>query len=216
MNTMAREKVGHRERTDRYAYGKRVQDILLSAAVMMVLLPWMLLVCLVIVWDSPGAPPIFVQTRVGKDGKEFKLYKFRTMIPHAECVLPNLLQQNEMDGPVFKIRNDPRITRFGRFLRRSGLDELPQLWNILRGEMSIVGPRPGLPREAAQYTAYDRQRLWVRPGLTCYWQIQPNRNSLRFEQWMDLDIQYLRDMSLQTDWKIILATAKTVLRMDGQ
>ena len=102
MNTMAREKVGHRERTDRYAYGKRVQDILLSAAVMMVLLPWMLLVCLVIVWDSPGAPPIFVQTRVGKDGKEFKLYKFRTMIPHAECVLPNLLQQNEMDGPVFK------------------------------------------------------------------------------------------------------------------
>lgn len=216
MNTMATKKVRLREESDWYGHGKRIQDAVLSAAAILLLWPWMLMICLLIVMDSPGALPIFVQIRVGKDGKEFKLYKFRTMIPHAEAALPNLLQQNEMNGPVFKIRNDPRITRFGRILRRSGLDELPQLWNILRGEMSFVGPRPGLPREVEQYTAYDRQRLWVRPGLTCYWQIQPNRNSLRFEEWMDLDIRYLQDMSFRTDWKILFATVKTVLRMDGQ
>jgi len=138
------------------------------------------------------------------------------MVPHAEQVQSALLDRNEMDGPVFKIRNDPRITRFGRLLRRSGLDELPQLWNVLRGEMSLVGPRPGLPREAARYTPYQRQRLAVRPGLTCYWQIQPDRNSIPFGDWMEMDMQYLQDQSFQTDWKILLGTVRAVLRMDGQ
>ena len=171
---------------------------------------------LVIVIDSPGAGPIFAQTRVGKDGMPFTLYKFRSMRPNAEAELEGLLGQNEMDGPVFKIRNDPRVTRVGRFLRKSGLDELPQLWNVLRGEMSLVGPRPGLPREAARYDALARQRLRVLPGLTCYWQIQPNRNQLRFEEWMALDIRYLREQSLLTDWKIILATLGAMLRMNGE
>lgn len=199
-----------------YRCAKRTQDILISATVLLILWPVFLLIALVIVIDSPGAGPFFIQTRVGKDGEEFRLYKFRTMRPNAESELENLLPQNEMDGPVFKLKDDPRITRVGHYLRRSGLDELPQLWNVLRGEMSIVGPRPGLPREAAQYDGFTRQRLTVQPGLTCYWQIQPNRNTLDFPSWMALDIQYIREMDLLTDWKIILATFGAMLRMDGQ
>ena len=199
-----------------YRCAKRTQDILISATVLLILWPVFLLIALVIVIDSPGAGPFFIQTRVGKDGEEFRLYKFRTMRPNAESELENLLPQNEMDGPVFKLKDDPRITRVGHYLRRSGLDELPQLWNVLRGEMSIVGPRPGLPREAAQYDGFTRQRLTVQPGLTCYWQIQPNRNTLDFLSWMALDIQYIREMDLLTDWKIILATFGAMLRMDGQ
>ena len=198
------------------SYGKRGMDLLVSALGLLILWPWMLLVMGIIVLDSPGAPPVFVQTRVGRMGVPFRLYKFRTMVPDAEEKLGELLGKNEMDGPVFKLREDPRITGFGRLLRRSGLDELPQLWNVLRGEMSLVGPRPGLPREAAQYTPYQRQRLAVKPGITCYWQIQPQRNSLSFEKWMELDMQYLQDMGFATDVKILLATAKALLRMDGQ
>lgn len=199
-----------------YRYVKRAQDVLLTLAALLLLWPVFLLVGLVIVLDSPGASPIFVQTRVGKDGTLFRLYKFRTMVPDAQAQLPALLEQNEMDGPVFKIRNDPRITRSGRFLRRCGLDELPQLWNVLRGEMSLVGPRPGLPSEVAQYDAFARRRLLVQPGITCYWQIKPCRNQLSFAEWMALDNAYLRDMDFVTDWKILLATLAAVLRMDGQ
>ena len=199
-----------------YRFAKRAQDILISAAVLLMLWPLFLLIALVIVIDSPGAGPFFIQTRVGKDGEEFRLCKFRTMRPNAESELEKLLPQNEMDCPVFKLKDDPRITRVGRFLRRSGLDELPQLWNVLRGEMSIVGPRPGLPREAAQYDFFSRQRLTVKPGLTCYWQIQPNRNALDFADWMALDVRYIREMDLLIDWKIILATFGAILRMDGQ
>lgn len=205
-----------RKNVNWYRCAKRAQDMLLSFAALLVLCPMFLLIALVIVIDSPGAGPFFIQTRVGKDGEEFRLYKFRTMRPNAESELEKLLPQNEMDGPVFKLKDDPRITRAGRFLRRSGLDELPQLWNVLRGEMSIVGPRPGLPREAAQYDGFARQRLAVQPGLTCYWQIQPNRNALDFTSWMALDVQYVREMDLPTDWKIILATFGAMLRMDGQ
>lgn len=201
---------------DWYPAIKRGQDAVLALAGLILLWPFFLLTGAVILLDSPGAPPVFVQKRIGRDGREFQLYKFRTMHPNAEELLPQLLPQNEMDGPVFKIRNDPRITRFGKLLRRSGLDELPQLWNVLRGEMSIVGPRPALPRETAQYGPYERQRLTVRPGITCYWQIQPERNSLSFETWMALDMRYLREMSFRTDWKILFATVKAVLRMDGQ
>lgn len=205
-----------RETANRYRICKRGLDVVLSAAALLALWPVFLLIMLVIVIDSPGAGPIFAQTRVGKDGMPFTLYKFRSMRPNAEAELEGLLGQNEMDGPVFKIRNDPRVTRVGRFLRKSGLDELPQLWNVLRGEMSLVGPRPGLPREAARYDALARQRLRVLPGLTCYWQIQPNRNQLRFEEWMALDVRYLREQSLLTDWKIILATLGAMLRMNGE
>ena len=126
------------------------------------------------------------------------------------------MQQNEMDGPVFKIKKDPRITRIGHFIRKTSIDELPQLFNILKGEMSIVGPRPSFPREVEKYTPYQMQRLLVTPGLTCYWQIQPQRNSLSFEEWVALDIQYIQDRSYWLDWKIIFKTVDAVLTCQGE
>ena len=135
---------------------------------------------------------------------------------NAEEKLAELLDKNEMEGPAFKMKEDPRITKVGRFLRQTSLDELPQLWNILKGDMSIVGPRPALPREVALYDDYLKQRLYVTPGLTCYWQIQPNRNSLTFDEWMELDIQYIQDRSFWTDWKVIFRTVGAVLGMEGE
>ena len=194
---------------------RRTQDIFFSALALIVLAIPMLIVALVVWIDSPGARPIFVQDRVGRNGKIFKFYKFRSMVPNAEEKLKEVLAQNEMDGPVFKMKHDPRITRVGRFIRRTSIDELPQLINILKGDMSIVGPRPALPREVAQYNDYERQRLYVTPGLTCYWQIQPNRNELSFDEWMELDIKYIRERSFWVDWKIIFGTVAAVLRMYG-
>lgn len=194
---------------------RRTQDIFFSALALIVLAIPMLIVALVVWIDSPGASPIFVQDRVGRNGKIFKFYKFRSMVPNAEEKLKEVLAQNEMDGPVFKMKHDPRITRVGRFIRRTSIDELPQLINILKGDMSIVGPRPALPREVAQYNDYERQRLYVTPGLTCYWQIQPNRNELSFDEWMELDIKYIRERSFWVDWKIIFGTVAAVLRMYG-
>ena len=195
---------------------KRGLDIGLSALALGVLWPFLLMLCAAIVLDSPGAGPVFVQTRVGKDGVPFRMYKFRTMVPDAESRRPALEACNEMDGPVFKLKNDPRITRLGKLLRRSGIDELPQLFNVLKGEMSLVGPRPGLPEEAEKYDAIAARRLSVLPGITCYWQIQPDRNSLSFREWMELDLRYIREQSLLTDVKILLATIKALRRMDGQ
>lgn len=200
----------------RYWMLRRVQDVTLSVAAILALWPWMLLTAIVIVIDSPGASPIFAQTRVGRDGREFTFYKFRSMRPNAEAELEKLLKHNEMEGPVFKMRDDPRITRVGRFIRRTSIDELPQLWNVLRGDMSIVGPRPGIPREVEQYDDYARQRLLVTPGLTCYWQIQPNRNSLTFDEWVELDVKYIQERSFITDWKIIFKTFGAVLGMNGE
>lgn len=199
-----------------YFWGKRSGDVILAAAALLALWPFLLLLALAIVVDSPGAGPIFAQPRVGFRGKTFTMYKFRTMVPDAEAQLETLLPQNEMDGPAFKIRHDPRITRLGRFLRRSGIDELPQLWNVLRGDMSLVGPRPSLPREVARYDGYHRRRLSVKPGITCYWQITPKRNSLTFDQWLELDLRYIREQSLRTDWQILQATVGAVLGMEGE
>ena len=198
-----------------YWIGRRAQDIFFSALALVILAIPMAIVALVIWIDSPGASPIFVQDRVGRNGKIFKFYKFRSMIPNAEAKLSEVLAQNEMDGPVFKMKHDPRITRVGRFIRKTSIDELPQLVNILKGEMSIVGPRPALPREVAQYSDYERQRLYVTPGLTCYWQIQPNRNELSFDEWLELDLKYIRERSFWVDWKIIFGTVAAVLRMYG-
>ena len=195
---------------------RRLQDIVLSVLVLLVLWPFLLLVAMIIVIDSPGASPIFSQTRVGRDGKPFTFYKFRSMKPNAEAELEALLEQNEMEGPAFKIKKDPRITRVGSFIRKTSIDELPQLWNVLRGDMSIVGPRPPLPREVEQYDPYMMQRLLVTPGLTCYWQIQPNRNSVGFDRWVELDIQYIHERSFLTDWKIIFKTFGAVLGMNGE
>ena len=203
-------------RDSRYWKVRRFHDVIFSLLALLMLWPVMLIVALVIVIDSPGASPIFAQTRIGRDGKAFTFYKFRTMRPNAEAELHDLLQHNEMDGPVFKIKDDPRITRIGKFLRKASIDELPQLWNVLKGDMSLVGPRPGIPREVEQYDDYARQRLIVTPGLTCYWQIQPNRNSLTFDEWMELDVQYIQQRSLKTDWKIIWATFGAVVGMNGE
>lgn len=209
-----REEVLHNRK--HYWILRRAQDILFSGLALLVLWPVMLITALVICIDSPGASPIFAQDRVGRDGKRFRFYKFRSMIPNAEEKLEELLEQNEMEGPVFKIKDDPRITRVGRFIRKTSIDELPQLWNILKGDMSIVGPRPPLPREVEQYNAYQRQRLYVTPGLTCYWQIQPHRNDLSFDEWLELDIRYIKECSLRNDWKIIFKTFGAVFGMRGQ
>lgn len=207
-----REEILHRNR--RYWIGRRAQDILLSSLALLALWPVMLVIAVLIRADSPGKA-IFSQERVGRDGKKFKLYKFRSMVSDAEDRLDDLLRYNEMEGPAFKIREDPRITRVGRVLRRTSLDELPQLFNIIMGDMSIVGPRPPLPREVAEYNSYYMQRLYVTPGLTCYWQIRPNRNDCTFDEWVELDLKYIRERSFFTDWKIILKTFGVVLGMDG-
>lgn len=199
-----------------YLIIKRIQDIFLSFFALLVLCPFMLLVAVLIVLDSPGASPIFSQTRIGKNGKSFKFYKFRSMCPDAEEQRHELEKRNEMDGPVFKIKDDPRITRLGKILRKTSIDELPQLWNVFCGEMSIVGPRPALPNEVEQYDDLAKCRLLVTPGLTCYWQSKPQRNQLSFREWMQLDWQYIQDRSWCTDWKIIFATVNAVLAMSGE
>ena len=195
---------------------KRAQDIIFSFIALVVLLPVMLLIALVIYIDDPKGSPIFSQIRCGRDGKEFKFYKFRSMCVNAEEKLKELLDQNEMEGPAFKMKEDPRITRVGKFIRKTSLDELPQLWNILKGDMTIVGPRPALPREVEMYDDYLKQRLYVTPGLTCYWQIQPHRNKLTFDEWMELDIRYIQERSFLVDWKIIFKTVGAVFGMDGE
>ena len=200
----------------RYWVLRRAQDIVFSLLALILLAPLALVISLAIVLDSPGDGAIFRQRRVGRDGKLFWLYKFRTMCPDAEEQLNELLSQNQMDGPVFKIKGDPRITRVGRFLRKTSLDELPQLLNVLRGDMSIVGPRPALPREVELYSDYQRQRLYVTPGLSCYWQITPHRNEMSFDEWVALDLKYIQERSFWVDWKIIFLTVRAMLMKYGE
>lgn len=199
-----------------YEFFKRFFDVVFSFLALLVLFLPFVIISVIILIDSPGASPIYVQNRVGKNGKEFRFYKFRSMVPNAESMLEDLLADNEMDGPAFKITDDPRITRFGKFLRCSCIDELPQLLNILKGDMSFVGPRPPLPREVAMYDEYQMQRLLVTPGLTCYWQVQPQRNNISFDEWMECDIRYINERSLKTDISIFFRTFGVVLCMDGK
>lgn len=205
---------GWRKRT--YLRVKRFQDVVLSALALVVLSPILLLIALAVVIDDPKGGPVFSQIRCGRNGEAFRLYKFRTMCVGAEERLDALLPYNEMDGPVFKIRDDPRITRLGRFLRSTGLDELPQLVNILRGDMSIVGPRPPLFREVQGYTPHQRKRLSVTPGLTCFWQVSPERNRLSFDTWVEMDLRYIREQSWLLDLKLIFQTGRVVFRREGQ
>ena len=200
----------------RYWVLRRAQDIVFSLLALILLAPMALLISLAIVLDSPGDGAIFRQRRVGRDGKLFWLYKFRTMCPDAEEQLNELLSQNQMDGPVFKIKGDPRITWVGRFLRKTSLDELPQLLNVLQGDMSIVGPRSALPREVELYSDYQRQRLYVTPGLSCYWQIAPHRNEMSFDEWVALDLKYIQERSFWVDWKIIFLTVRAMLMKYGE
>lgn len=198
-----------------YLVCKRVFDVVASFCALVLLSPAFLIICLIIYLDDPHGSPIFSQMRVGKNGKVFRFYKFRSMVVNAEDLLEKLQDQNEMSGPAFKIKNDPRITKVGRFIRKTSLDELPQLWNVLKGDMSFVGPRPPLPNEVEQYTEEQKRRLSVTPGLTCYWQVQPSRNDLDFDEWFDLDMQYIRERSVKTDLSIILRTVLVMLHMEG-
>lgn len=198
-----------------YEKAKRLFDIVVSLVLLLVLFVPMALVALIIVIDSPGASPIYTQERVGLNGKSFKLYKFRSMVPNAEKQLDSLLSQNEMQGPAFKMKNDPRITRFGKIIRKCCIDELPQLINIFKGEMSFVGPRPPLPREVEQYTEHQKQRLTVIPGLTCYWQITKSRNDCSFDEWLELDLKYIEERSVKTDLTVFFKTFGAVLGMEG-
>lgn len=199
-----------------YNFFKRAFDIFGSFFGLIILSLPLFIVALIIIIDSPGAFPIYVQERIGKNGRKFKFYKFRSMIPNAEQMLEQLLEKNEMEGPVFKMKDDPRITRFGHFIRKTSIDELPQLWNVLKGDMSLVGPRPPLPREVEQYTDYQYQRLSITPGITCYWQIQPKRNSLSFEEWLSWDLKYISERSFWTDIKILFKTIGVVFGLEGE
>lgn len=197
-----------------YEFLKRVMDIVCSGLAILVLSPVLLIIALAV--RSDGGPAFYSQVRVGKNGKTFRIYKFRSMCMNADSpeMLAKLAALNEMDGPAFKIKNDPRITKVGHFIRRTSLDELPQLFNIFLGDMTIVGPRPPLVSEVAQYTDYQRQRLLVKQGLTCYWQCS-GRNNINFDEWVELDLKYIRERSLWTDIKIILMTVPAVLSGDG-
>ena len=198
-----------------YLVCKRAFDIAASFCALVVLSPVFLIIYLIIYLDDPHVNPIFSQIRIGKNGKAFRFYKFRSMVVNAEDLLAGLQNQNEMSGPAFKMKNDPRVTKVGRFIRKTSLDELPQLWNVLKGDMSLVGPRPPLPNEVEQYTEEQKKRLSVTPGLTCYWQVQPSRNDLDFGEWFELDMKYLRERSMKTDIKIIFQTILVVLHMEG-
>lgn len=211
-----RDVIRKRDRKDHYAQIKRLFDVAFSACALLFLLPLSVVIAVVIFCDDPHGSPVFMQIRVGKDGRQFRFYKFRTMVVDAEARLQELRDQNEMEGHAFKIKNDPRITRVGKFLRETGLDELPQLVNVLKGDMSVVGPRPPLPEEVEEYTDYERLRLLVNPGLTCYWQTQHNRNELSFQHWVELDIRYILERNFWVDLKLICRTVYVMLRRDGR
>jgi exopolysaccharide biosynthesis polyprenyl glycosylphosphotransferase len=192
---------------------KRAMDILIAGAALVALAPLFLLIALLVKLDSPG-PVFFTQWRIGLNGRRFRFSKFRSMRADAEAHLPRLLKDNEMDGPVFKMRDDPRITRVGRVLRRFSIDELPQLWRVLVGDMSLVGPRPLMPHEIAGHDSWQRRRLSMRPGLTCLWQVS-GRNHIDFDSWMRLDLEYIDQWSLGLDLRILARTVPAVLSGRG-
>lgn len=197
-----------------YCKVKRAFDVVSSLCAMVVLSPVFLATAIAIKCEDPKGPVVFSQDRVGKDGKIFRMYKFRSMYVDAEERLKELQDLNEADGPVFKIKNDPRITKVGHFIRKYSIDELMQLVNVFKGDMSVVGPRPALPNEVAQYDDLAKQRLAVKPGLSCYWQVS-GRSNLSFEEWMQLDVKYINEMSVWTDIKIIALTVPAVLKGEG-
>ena len=192
---------------------KRVLDVVISVTLLLLLLPLVIIISLLVKLESKG-PAIYRQIRCGLYGRRFVLYKIRSMYDGAEDVLWEIKHLNEMDGPVFKMRNDPRITPLGRFLRKSSIDEWPQLWNVFKGDMSLVGPRAPLPEEVKEYTRWQRRRLSVKPGITCLWQIS-GRNEIDFHEWMKLDLHYIDNWSLLLDLKILLRTFPVVILGKG-
>lgn len=194
-------------------YGKRLLDIVISSTALLILLPFFPLLALAIRLTSRG-PVFYHSIRLGKNGRPFVFYKFRSMVADAHENRTNLLAMNEVDGPVFKISNDPRVTPIGKLLRRTSIDELPQLVNVLRGDMALVGPRPPIPEEVEKYEPWQRRRLDVKPGITCLWQIS-GRSKLGFDEWMRLDLQYIQRRSFRMDMMILFRTVPAVLSRDG-
>lgn len=197
-----------------YEACKRVFDIVMSLFALVVLSPVLLVVAILICCED-GGPAIYTSTRLTKGGKEFQMYKFRSMCINAEAQKKDLESQNEMNGPAFKIKDDPRITKIGKFIRKTSIDELPQLVNIIKGDMSIIGPRPPLPEEVAQYTPYQMHRLDVITGLACYHECQGRNDEKDFDKWVESDLKYIRERSFVTDLKVIFWTIKVVLTGKG-
>ncbi|MEB6087867.1 sugar transferase [Enterococcus casseliflavus] len=197
-----------------YLFVKRIIDIFGSLIGLVVLSPLFLIVAYKIKKEDPSGPIFFSQERVGKNGKTFKMYKFRSMCVDAEEQLDKLLQHNEVQGAMFKMKEDPRVTKIGKFIRRTSIDELPQLWNVLNGDMSLVGPRPPLSREVSEYSDYAKQRLLVKPGCTGLWQVS-GRNHVGFDEMVDLDLKYITNQSIINDVLIIVKTFKIILMPNG-
>ena len=193
-----------------YEISKRAIDIIGAGSGLLLLSPVIAIVACAVKFTSKG-PIFFSQKRVGKNGKLFDMYKFRSMVVNAEELKEKLAHQNEMSGPMFKMKDDPRVTKVGKFIRKTSLDELPQLWNVLKGDMSLVGPRPSLPKEVKQFEKWMYKRLTVKPGLTCFWQVS-GRNNIDFEDWMKLDIRYVEERNL---WIDIILIFKTVFVLFG-
>ncbi len=196
-----------------YAAAKRVFDVVISCALLLIALPIMLITVIAIKLSSRG-PVFFKQVRVGEGGRYFWCYKFRSMCIDADSQKDQLMHLNEASGPVFKIKNDPRVTPIGGIIRKFSIDELPQFFNVLKGEMSVVGPRPPVPREVEEYTAFERGRLAVKPGITCLWQVS-GRSNISFERWVQLDLDYIETMSFSNDIRILLRTVPAVLKGSG-
>ena len=196
-----------------YKFFKRLMDIVGASILLLALLPVFVVIAILVKFSSRG-PVFYKSIRIGLCGERFTFIKFRSMRPDADKIREKLLEQNEKDGPIFKMKDDPRITPIGRVLRRFSLDELPQLWSVLTGQMSLVGPRPPIPSEVEQYDELCMQRLLVKPGITCFWQVM-GRSNLSFEQWMELDRRYLQEMGMLTDIKLLVLTPVAVFKSDG-
>lgn len=210
------ESIARLERRWAYRFVKRAFDAVFSAIVLIALCWLYAIIAIAIKIDDPKGPVLFSQERAGKDGRPFRMYKFRSMCADAEEKLAELKDLNEKTGPVFKIKEDPRITRVGKLIRKTSLDELPQFLNVLKGDISVVGPRPALLNEVAAYTPHQAQRLLVKPGITCYWQTRRNRDAITFDEWVELDLLYIKKCGIWADLKLIIQTIGVVLSAQGE
>lgn len=190
---------------------KRIGDIICSSIGLIILSPLFLIIAILMKFEDPKGPIFFSQTRIGLNEKPFKMYKIRSMVTNAEELLENLLDENEVEGAMFKMKDDPRVTNIGKTIRKYSIDELPQLWNVIKGDMSLIGPRPPLEREVAEYTPYDKQRLLIKPGCTGLWQVS-GRNDLDFDEMVELDMKYIQNLSLRTDLWILFKTVWVMIK----
>ena len=198
-----------------YSFIKRTFDIIFSFVFLIVLFIPFLIIALIIFIDDPKGSPFYVSERIGRRGKPFKMFKFRSMIIGAEDMLDSMMKDNEKDGPAFKMHDDPRVTKIGHFIRKTSIDELPQLLNVLLGDMSVVGPRPPIMKEVVQYSREDLKRLLVKPGLTCIWQTRKKRDDVPFREWVAMDVEYIQKRSVWIDLKLIFKTAFVMISKEG-